>query len=297
MMAGMPGIQAIYNALKDQHAVTLAGSATGQSGSSAAINTDTVFVTKQVAGDDPQYSVATGPLPDSEGAEPATAGLIAASLAGSPDILISGINAGANIGSATQISGTVGATVVGISNSFGAAVPAIAISTDELCDAEEIEDEGGTQEEIQACLDLNAQHYANIASWLSAFIDHLESKPGILKSEPGLLPHGVALNINYPPTDNPKGVMISAQDQQFQAFGLPFPISIQFGCYADCGNAPVGVPIVAGITGILPDGTEATKNGDTANFAEGYITIVPVQADYTAQGYQRYKSVVNGFSY
>ena len=62
-------------------------------------------------------------------------GQIAISIAeqvGPVDLLVTGINADANTGAGTNISGTVGATIVGISNLTGERIPGIALSTDEV---------------------------------------------------------------------------------------------------------------------------------------------------------------------
>ena len=103
------GIHAVYNALTAAgHNVSLAGPLGGQSGSSAALDVGAILTGAlqiQRRGDD-IYSVGT---PEGS-AEPATAGAIAASIAtqvngAPPDVLISGINDGANVGATTQISG------------------------------------------------------------------------------------------------------------------------------------------------------------------------------------------------
>ena len=133
------GIQALKNALQTAgHDVVLSAPNGEQSGSSAAINIEGLWVTQQ----GPQeFAVARLDNP-AEGAEPATSALVGISIGGdvfgtAPDLLISGINSGANIGAATQVSGTVGATIAAIASGLGAVkLPAIGISTDERCDSE-----------------------------------------------------------------------------------------------------------------------------------------------------------------
>lgn len=275
------GIQAMKTALKDAgHMVTLAAPLDGQSGSSAGLNLGLVEVVKQEEG---VFSVA---------GEPATSALIAMDIAEDPDLLISGINDGANIGTFTQVSGTVGAATVALSSTFNGSIPAIAVSTDEVCD-----------EDTQACEDDNAAHFETVATFITEFVAHLQTKPGFLAREEGLLPPGIGLNINYPPTDNVKGVKVSVQGQT-AGFGLPFAPQFNFRC-DDCGGLPVGESTDGGIDvgglkfgdTISVDGSESVKNGDVNNFENGYITIVPITGDITAKSPLLFKSVVNSFNH
>jgi 5'/3'-nucleotidase SurE len=268
------GITAMKKALDPDHDVTLAAPLDGQSGSSAALDLGPVEVTKQAEG---VFSVA---------GEPATSALIAMDIAGEPDLLISGINDGANIGTFTQISGTVGAATVALSSTFNGSIPAIAISTDPVCEEATIE-----------CEDNNKAHFEAVANFVANLVKHLMTKPGFLAREEGLLPYRVGLNINYPPTDNVKGVKVSTQGQT-AAFGLPFAPQINFTC-DDCGTLSVGHSTDGGLDfgATVPDNSSDVKNGDRNNYEDGFITIVPIQGDLTAGGYRRFKSVVNGFNY
>jgi 5'-nucleotidase len=294
------GIQAMKSALVADHTVILAAPLDEQSASSAALNTDTpaLLVTKQAEdGDDMEFSVATIASGGTEGGEPASSALIALSLAPEADLLITGINAGANIGAFTQISGTVGAATMGLNGTINQQVPAIAVSSDDVCDEEELAEEGASAEELAACAAENDAHYAAIAQFVASFIDHLQTKPGFLASEEGLLPVGVGLNINYPPVDNPKGVVVAAQGQTAALGGAPFATAIGYGCYADCAGAPVGIPVPAGINAFGADPRTDVKNSDTDYYIDGYITVVPFQIDYTAKSYLKFKSVISGFNY
>ena len=268
------GITAMKKALEPDHDVTLAAPLDGQSGSSAGLDLGPVDVTKQA---DDVFSVA---------GEPATSALIAMDIAGEPDLLISGINDGANIGTFSQISGTVGAATVALSSTFNGSIPAIAISTDPICD-----------EDTPECEQENEEHFEAVANFVANFVKYLMTKPGFLASEEGLLPFRVGLNINYPPTKNVKGVKVSSQGQT-AAFGLPFAPQINFTC-GDCSDLPVGGSTSGGLDfgATIPDDSSTVKNGDTGNFEDGYITIVPFQGDITAKSPLKFKSVVNGFSY
>jgi len=294
------GIQALKNALVADHTVILAAPLDEQSASSAAVNTATpsLLVTKQADnGDDMEFSVATIASGGTEGGEPASSALVALSIAPDADLLITGINAGSNIGSFTQISGTVGAATMGLNGTINQQLPAIAVSSDDVCDEEDLVEDGADAQEIAECSAANDAHYQAVASFVASFIDHLQTKPGFLASEEGLLPVGMGLNINYPPTDSPKGVVVAAQGQTAALGGAPFATSISFGCYGNCTGAGVGATIPAGITGIGLDGRTDVKNSDTDYYIDGYITIVPFQIDYTAKAYLKFKSVLKGLNY
>lgn len=266
------GIKAMKEALvASGHTVTLVAPLDGQSGSSAGLNLGPVEIVKQAEG---EYSVA---LPGgTEGAEPATCALLAMSIAGEPDLLVSGINDGANTGAFTAISGTVGAAIAALNSSLNGSLPAIAVSTDR----------GGS-----------AEHYRQVAAFTANLISHLESRPGFLASEEGLLPQRVGLNINYPLIENPKGVVISVQGQTSRVAGVPFPLQLNFTCEECAGLEIGGEPAIGGRSGTGVDSSDDVKNGDAEQFANGYITIVPIRGDYTAPSPLRFKSVLEGFNY
>jgi 5'-nucleotidase len=273
------GVQAVKAALVAAgHQVTLAAPLDEQSGSSAAINTGGLVIRKQRDDDGAlEFSVAVGA--GTEGAEPATSSLVAIDIARQrngrlPDLLLSGINNGANIGAFTQVSGTVGAAVVALASTFNGAVPAIAVSTDAICN-----------EATAECHGRNAAHFARVAQFVVAVIAQLEQKSGSLGSEPGLLPAGLGLNINYPPVEVPAGVKIARQGRT-AAFGGATS-TLKLGCYGPCASLPVGGQLPGGITGIAVDETPEVRNADTTAFAEGYVTIVPIEADYTAEPAER----------
>jgi 5'-nucleotidase len=287
-----PGIQAMKMALEDaNHTVTLAAPLDEQSGSSAALNLVSNLVIKKEAVDEYSVALAGG----TEGAEPATSALIAIGIAKAanggvaPDLLVTGINAGANIGAATQISGTVGGSIAGIANGLNGSVPAIAISTDEPCDVED--PPGG---DLEACEEENAAHYADVANFLVAFIAHLETKPGFLESESALLPAGVALNINYPPLppEDIQGLSLNTQGKTLVIGGVP--LAVDFVCFA-CAFIPVGGTSPGGIGGAGFDPTPDVANSDSSAFNAGFITVVPIEADYTADKASPFESVINTF--
>ena len=191
-------------------------------------------------------------------------------------------------GAEAQISGTVGGAIVAIANGLNRSIPAIAISTDEPCD--EDDPPGG---DLPACVAANANHYANVANFLADFIAHLETKPGFLSSESGLLPNGVALNVNYPPLppESIQGVSINTQGRTLIIGGIP--LDVDYRCFA-CAFIPVGASSPGGIGGAGFDPTPDVANSDSAAFAAGFITVVPIKADYTASKglFQAFQSVI-----
>lgn len=273
------GIHALFNALTDAgHTVTLAGPQSGESGSSAAIDVEAILdsaltITKRA---DNIYSVAT---PDGS-AEPATSGAIATNLslqtnASQPDLLLSGINDGANVGPAAQISGTVGAAIVSIGRVVGESIPAIAVSTDERCEFEEPETAVVPDPE-----DI-PDDCKEIANFIVELIDELERKPHHRHGRSGLLPAGLALNINYPP-QAPLGIKLARQGKLPFIAQLGGAAALEIACYGNCVDMAVGSSSPGGFAGVTPLTEDDIRKSDSALFAEGYITIVPIEADYTA---------------
>lgn len=271
------GIHALYNALNAAgHTVTLAGPQSGESGSSAAINIEALVIKKQADG---IYSVAT----KTGSAEPATSGAIAVDIATqrgrTPDLLISGINNGANIGPATQVSGTVGAAIVGIGRMMGDPIPAIAISTDKRCSFKE--PESPEEAVVPDPNDIPAA-CKEIADYIVDLVNDLATAPAFVKGETGLLPPGLGLNINYPPVE-PLGTRIATQGRLLYMKQLGGSVSMSLGCEGDCVNMPVGsTASSARLNGGKIDDPDAA-NSDSVLYAQGYITIVPIEPDYTAR--------------
>ena len=266
------GIQTMKAALVAAgHDVTMVAPFGERSGSSAAINFTPVtpvqvgvqdfglIALDEVIGDDRQ------PLP----ATPATCVLfgLSVTLGGvAPDLIVSGTNVGANVGTATAFSGTVGATTAGIAGG----VPAIAFSSDPP----------DVPEEDPAF----AAHYANVAAFAVELIAHLESKPGALSNEPALLPPGLGLNVNYPTVapEDVQGVKLTVQGQASSASLVFIPI-----------GGDIFIPSVGPGTGSGDD----VKDSDTEALEEGFITVTPINNDKTAPSSQaqNLESVISGW--
>lgn len=248
-----PWIRAVYSSLVEAgHQVTMAAPAIDQSGQSAALTLSKAQI------DNPEpgiYAVH---------ATPASAVLTGLSgiMDERPDLVVSGTNEGANIGVLSSFSGTVGAVVAAL-HLAGESIPGIAIS------GNLIDTEGDVHSEA------NLAHGRQIADFLARLVEHLEDSQD---ERGGLLPPGIALNVNYPivSPDQIKGVGVyrhghnlsslfslsEASEKQSQLADDTFLSSIQQG------HEP------------------SALDGDIAALRDGYITIVPIDGDYTAQGWQ-----------
>lgn len=277
------GIQAMKNVLVAQgHNVILTGPSDQQSGSSAGVNLDPILITKERDDDGAtEFSIATVA---GGGAEPATSALVGIDIAfgefgQAPDLVVSGINDGPNIGAATQLSGTVGATIASIAAGIGnSQVPALGISTDDVCDI----DDAVTPEEEAQCLEDTAVHFANVAEFMGRLINVIEQASTQTNAFDGrLLPPGVALSVNYPPLapEALSGVQVVEQGQDFVSGGAA--IFLNLGCFGGC-NMAVGETLPGGINAAGPAIALDGEGTDTVAFINGYVTILPIQADYTA---------------
>ena len=156
-----PGIVAAYEALTAAgHDVTLVAPKTNQSGMSAAMPDAELHVERPTS--DPKvYDVNSTP------ANAMDVGVLAI-LDHRPDLVVSGINSGANTGAFIGMSGTVGATVAARSL-YG--IPGIAISLEQFSS--------------------NKADYLGAAQLLVDIVDH----------GTGFIEDGTILNVNYPQLD------------------------------------------------------------------------------------------------
>lgn len=115
-----PGITAAYDALvADGHHVTMVAPLVNQSGRSMATSSDPLTVTRP-EGDSPKYAVDGTPVDSLD------VGLRGILKDDPPDIVVSGVNTGANVAGNTSYSGTVGAAAAAAELGF----PAMAVSAD-----------------------------------------------------------------------------------------------------------------------------------------------------------------------
>lgn len=163
------------------------------------------------------------------------------------DIIVSGINDGANVGAAPTVSGTVGAILTGL-NMLHPSVPGIAISTDP------INDDSSSPE--------YREHFANVAKFVTDIID-------VIGCDDQWLTSGrQALHINYPPMppSSIKGVRLAEQGQ----------LARPWLGYAKSSDGTYSVRR-------LSESAAESENADSTLFHDGYVTIVPIDGNYATE--------------
>lgn len=277
-----PGLQALREVFERAgHRVTLAAPADQQSGSSAGISTGALRVRRESGNEYSVQACRDRACETLEGAEPATSALVAIDIATRraggrrPDLLISGINPGANTGAAAQISGTVGAAIAAASHVLDAGVPAIAVST---------ELPAGCQRE-QACA---VVHYRQVAGFVLRLVGHLARESAGRDVPARLLPPGMLLNVNHP-GETPRGVRIGRQGLGITNDGS---LAVLGTDCIHCAEVAVGEVAEGATLQARPDGAPELPDSDTTDFLQGYVTIVPMRADYTADDWRHLRSLL-----
>lgn len=164
-----------------------------------------------------------------------------------PDLVVSGINFGPNVGTALYMSGTIGAAIMASLNG----VPAIAVSAGMRFD------EVGTP--FQSTLDV----LEPAAEFVCSVVDSLQSSVG---KKGRLLPKEVLLNINYPPL------------RRDQIRGVLHP-EISGGHIIDLGYHrcdDTGHVVPRFYPGVDPSEPHK-EDGDVRAHMEGYITVSAVK--------------------
>ena len=82
---------------------------------------------------------------------------------------------------------------------------------------------------------------------------------------------------------------IARQGRAFAIFGAQIVLSYE--C-AGCAGLAVGEATQAGMRP-EPDTQPDVVDADTIAFSSGYISIVPIQADYTADDYESYADLLD----
>ncbi len=236
-----PGIRALHDALTAAgHRVTLAAPSRDYSGSGTALSLfDPITLEKK---EDGVYAI---------GATPATTVLLGIRVLfpgdEPPDLVVSGINEGANAGAATIVSGTVGATIVAI-RLLPKPVPGIAFSTKLMGE--------------DALSATNKQHFQDVAAFGARLVTSLAERAC---GKP-VLPYRIALNVNYPAKAPADVAGIKLARQGTKSFADISFTEKQPGVY---------VPVFGPATG--PDSPES----DATYLARGYITISVLDGDYS----------------
>ncbi len=278
------GLQTLKGRLEDAgHLVTVVAPDGNASASSSGVNLGEVFiVTPFDAGEDIENEYAVSRVTqDLETIDPVPATPVdclvasASILESAPDLIISGINDQHNTGGGTQISGTVGGALGGASklSPYGS-LPAISVNLERIffTDPEEPSDEF---EKV----------YGDAADFIVRLVDRLQESSARFNG--ALLPEGVTLNVNYParPLESIKGVKLRRQGDsflvRFDDGSGSFSVQGVRGSPQVLSQDPSGVVEILSVP-LLIDPNEGARKADTSDLVNGYVTIVPLDGDYTA---------------
>lgn len=248
------GIEILFESLTAAgHDVTLVAPKEQQSGTGTQINADRIFQPIEVENFAPnQWFVDGSPTVTT------WAGLDFILGGDPPDLVISGINEGENVGLGAVSSGTVSAAVAALHRG----IPAIAVSAG----IDLTESDIGNPSTTEA--------YAIGAEFVNDLIVQLQTNQA--EDEP-LLPEGIGLSVNIPvrfPTgvEAIQGVALTRWDEV-----SPFEISF--------GELPPDFGEGAGLQFVPfnpPPGTIFDPESEGGQFLSGFITVTPIDGDWTA---------------
>lgn len=240
---GAPGIDALVQALATNPAldITVIAPATNQSGTGDNFNTGPINVfPSSTAGAFPATAVAGFP------ADTVFYGVTYA-MPVPPDLVVSGINQGQNVGDLTELSGTVGAGLTAARFH----IPAIAVST-----------------AIGAGID-----YTEAANYVAALVERFRVSGGLRsKMSPPKEPTSLVINVNFPtcPTGSTRGVVLAPLGQLTTITGYT------------PGAGTLVVPTVQSTNPFVID-CQVPTNGEFANDLDalkaGYATVTPLGAN------------------
>jgi len=230
-----PGLRTLHEVLRARgHRVSVVAPSADRSGHSVSVTTQGSLRVREVA---PGIRAVDG--------TPADCVRVALTvlLDEAPDLVVSGVNFGQNIGAGTVMSGTVGAAITAAA--FG--VPAIAVS--QAVDAQD--------------LAATARFFPDAAEFAAALIDALLEHEGR-----GLMPRFTVLNVNHPPRQRSEvaGVKLTRQGRS-----TLFELRYEPG---EDGEIRVS---------FVPSGSpEPVADADTAALGAGYVTVTPLDGSWTA---------------
>jgi 5'-nucleotidase len=238
--------------------VTVSAPSADRSGISGALTLNQAFRvtrTEFLCGGTPSATWAVG-------GTPADAVLFGLSILGPerPDLVISGMNYGQNVGRAVNHSGTVGAAVTAAEEG----VPSIAVSI-----GINAQDVGTGFSQTMAAAPYAAEYVKELIARLRDTAQHGE----------GLLPDRVALNLNYPVVLGADGLFAPAlvQEPRVTAVGHGEVVRPQ---YIQISSAPdvyfAAGPICGISTACAP---ETQRDADTTALEQGAISVSPLSVD------------------
>jgi 5'/3'-nucleotidase SurE len=181
-----------------------------------------------------------------------------------PDVVISGMNYGQNVGRAVNHSGTVGAAITAAEEG----VPSLAVSI-----AIHAQDVGtGFSQTLAAA--------PRVATYVTTLLEQLRDTA---KAGEGLLPDRVALNVNHPIVLDADGKFDAAgvQAARVTAVGHAEVIRVQHLPIPNAANMYFSTGPICGIS--IECGPETVKDADTTALAEGAISLSPLAVDWSAR--------------
>lgn len=240
------------------HQVIVVAPSADRSGTSAALTLNQAFRvtrTEFLCGDTPSATWAVG-------GTPSDAVLFGLSILGPqrPDLVISGMNFGQNVGRAVNHSGTVGAAVTAAEEG----VPSIAVSI-----GIHAQDAGTGFSQTAAAAPHAAEYVKELIAQLHNTARHGE----------GLLPDRVALNVNYPVVLGEGGLFdpTLVQEPNVTAVGHGEVVRPQ---YIQSSSAPDVYFALGPICGISTTcAAETERDADTTALEQGAISVSPLSVD------------------
>jgi 5'/3'-nucleotidase SurE len=249
------GIQKLYAGLVAAgHQVTIVAPKVDQSGRGTSINTDRVQQPMEVVNVSPnQWYVDGTPFVAS------IAGIDSILKNARPDLVISGINQGENIGNTATSSGTVGAAVAALQRG----IPAISVSAGIL-----LSESSTGFPSTQKVYDVATSYIVNLVGQLQA-----------TQGSGSLLPTGVGLNVNVPVSST--------------------PLTTAFTEFDSATSLAIGFGAVTGGTGltVVPQSpvTNPKPFSEGEQFLAGKITVTPFDGDWSSSDRDR-ELVADGLS-
>ena len=276
------GIQALRAAFcAAGHHVTMVAPATNQSGRGGSLNVgafssaSAMALTRQSTDAcGVVYSLAAPTGPGTYGGTPVdtvSTGLDVVLAGDPPDLVLSGLNIGQNMGKgAPSSSGTVGAALAGSLRG----IPAIAGSI-------------GVNFAESPTFPSTFGAFAPAAAFMVRLVAALEAAPG-----DALLPTGVRmLNVNFPvPYSSIHGIQLTTLGD-FSDLGLPifdrnqgFPPVPPNPALPSCASLADGQSCSVEVAIVTVPGPDAAKNADVDAYRAGLISITPMDDDMTSGG-------------
>ncbi len=229
------GLQALRRALLEEgYSVTVVAPEVNRSGSSVSLTTDAELRWRTV---EPGVIAVDGTPAD------CTRLALTVFRREPPDLVVSGVNFGQNLGAGTVVSGTVGAAVT----AAALGTPAIAVS--QTVDPNDVR---GTPRYFPAAADAAV-----------AIVRVLEAR-----ADGRLLPPGMVLNVNHPPrvAADVEGVRLTRQ-------GSATLYEVVYTRAGEGRARPTFAPSAR---------SETVANADTTAIAEGFVSVTPLDGSWTA---------------